>query len=288
MVKAAYIDKNGLKKGAWSEEEDNKLRAYILRYGHWNWRLLPKFAGLQRCGKSCRLRWMNYLKPGVKRGNYTKEEEDLIRKLHHELGNKWSAIAAKLSGRTDNEIKNHWHEHLNKRITKRIPKSENFQGKKSCSVITHLQKTEKSEVSSSLSSVDLSSFAEENCSLGLNYSGFNRGVYDDGASSSLDPFSGFQESFWAEPFVMEKLDFFLDFYNYLLLDEDGFFSPNLSSFQYDAIKYTRELHVIYFVFVSDVAIRVSIARFESNLYGSDSDLASEHDNMNWIRSQWNS
>lgn len=45
MVKAAYVDKDGLKKGAWSEEEDNKLRSYIVRYGHWNWRLLPKFAG---------------------------------------------------------------------------------------------------------------------------------------------------------------------------------------------------------------------------------------------------
>ncbi|CAA0808622.1 MYB-like 102 [Striga hermonthica] len=114
MVKTASVDGNGLKKGAWSEEEDEKLRAYIQRYGHWNWRLLPKFAGLSRCGKSCRLRWVNYLKPGVKRGNFTKEEEDMIIELHSQLGNKWSAIAAKLPGRTDNEIKNFWHTRVGK------------------------------------------------------------------------------------------------------------------------------------------------------------------------------
>lgn len=45
MVRPPSFDSNGMKKGAWSEDEDNKLRAYIMRYGHWNWRLLPKYAG---------------------------------------------------------------------------------------------------------------------------------------------------------------------------------------------------------------------------------------------------
>uniref|UniRef100_A0A803QK47 Uncharacterized protein n=1 Tax=Cannabis sativa TaxID=3483 RepID=A0A803QK47_CANSA len=87
MVRTPCCDQNGMKKGTWTPEEDRKLVAYVTRYGCWNWRQLPKFAGLKRCGKSCRLRWMNYLRPNVKRGNYTHEEEETITRLHASLGN---------------------------------------------------------------------------------------------------------------------------------------------------------------------------------------------------------
>ncbi|WJX53802.1 hypothetical protein P8452_39756 [Trifolium repens] len=119
MGRSPCCEKQHTNKGAWSKEEDDRLIKYIKDNGEGCWRSLPKAAGLARCGKSCRLRWINYLRPDLKRGNFTPQEDELIISLHAAVGNKWSLIAQKLPGRTDNEIKNYWNTHIKRKLQSR-------------------------------------------------------------------------------------------------------------------------------------------------------------------------
>lgn len=97
-----------LKKGPWTSAEDAILVDYVTKHGEGNWNAVQKHSGLSRCGKSCRLRWANHLRPDLKKGAFTPEEEARIIELHAKMGNKWARMAAELPGRTDNEIKNYW------------------------------------------------------------------------------------------------------------------------------------------------------------------------------------
>ncbi|XP_010261928.1 PREDICTED: transcription factor MYB114-like [Nelumbo nucifera] len=116
LVMTDGTPKKELNRGAWTAQEDQKLAQIIEVHGAKRWKSIAATAGLNRSGKSCRLRWMNYLRPNIKRGNISDQEEDLILRLHKLLGNRWSLIAGRLPGRTDNEIKNYWNSHLSKKI----------------------------------------------------------------------------------------------------------------------------------------------------------------------------
>ncbi|KAF5770162.1 putative transcription factor MYB-HB-like family [Helianthus annuus] len=122
MGRAPCCDKENVKRGPWSPEEDAKLKTFIEKYGTGgNWIALPHKAGLKRCGKSCRLRWLNYLRPNIKHGEFTADEDKIICSLYASIGSRWSIIAAQLPGRTDNDIKNYWNTKLKKKLLAMLP-----------------------------------------------------------------------------------------------------------------------------------------------------------------------
>ncbi|XP_054781809.1 transcription factor MYB1-like isoform X1 [Prosopis cineraria] len=143
MRTSACNTREGLNRGAWTAVEDQILIDYIETHGEGKWRLVPRRAGLKRCGKSCRLRWLNYLKPDIKRGNITPDEEDFIIRLHKLLGNRWSLIAGRLPGRTDNEIKNYWNAHIRKKLLNAKPESSIPSNSGSCVIRTKATKCTK-------------------------------------------------------------------------------------------------------------------------------------------------
>ncbi|CAK9158807.1 unnamed protein product [Ilex paraguariensis] len=117
MGRAPCCDKTKVKRGPWSPDEDEALKNYLHTHGTGgNWIALPPKAGLKRCGKSCRLRWLNYLRPDIKHGAFTEEEDNIICNLYSKMGSRWSVIAAQLPGRTDNDVKNHWNTKLKKKL----------------------------------------------------------------------------------------------------------------------------------------------------------------------------
>lgn len=85
-----------LKKGPWTAAEDAILVDYVTKHGEGNWNAVQKHSGLARCGKSCRLRWANHLRPDLKKGAFSPEEERLIIELHAKMGNKWARMAAEV------------------------------------------------------------------------------------------------------------------------------------------------------------------------------------------------
>lgn len=141
---AANANAQAPKKNLWTPEEDLILKKYVETHGEGNWATVSQRSGLMRSGKSCRLRWKNYLRPNIKRGHMSQEEQDLIIRMHKLLGNRWSLIAGRLPGRTDNEVKNYWNTHLNKMSCPAAPKRKTSHLNK---IVTNKKK--KNKISSS-------------------------------------------------------------------------------------------------------------------------------------------
>ncbi|XP_054811763.1 transcription factor MYB8-like isoform X2 [Prosopis cineraria] len=179
---------------------------------------------LARCGKSCRLRWMNYLRPNLKRGNYTPQEEELILKLHEQHGNKWSLIAEKLPGRTDNHIKNHWHSQLKRRSRDRGRNDSEVKGKKTgrnnatkhpeSDIVKVVNELNNILESSSLNWTETTSSwttADQDNSVSLPSNDIGSTAknspeeYNSVASREASRFQEFSGDFWTEPFISEDM-----------------------------------------------------------------------------------
>ncbi|XP_062153267.1 transcription factor WER-like [Alnus glutinosa] len=150
---------NQYKKGLWTKEEDRMLMECVKQHGEGQWNHVAKKTGLKRCGKSCRLRWMNYLSPNVKLGDFTEQEEDLIIRLHNLLGNRWSLIAKRVPGRTDNQVKNYWNTHLSKKLG--LQKQNSHLGVSGAVIVSDTSKAIEDQVSIGSQKLDEASDSQE-------------------------------------------------------------------------------------------------------------------------------
>ncbi|KAF8394279.1 hypothetical protein HHK36_020486 [Tetracentron sinense] len=178
MGRHPCCEKMGLNKGPWASEEDRILMAHIQQHGHPNWRALPKQAG------SLAISLLKTVKQRL--------VLELMRTCEIFFISSWSAIATKLPGRTDNEIKNVWHTHLKKRLKENKANPE-FDATKESEAIN--DPTSKSPVyapvSSQESSSDFSAFTDLSAVTKANH------------IDSSETFPENEESFWEQAFPAE-------------------------------------------------------------------------------------
>ncbi len=103
----------GKMKNMWTFIEDRLLRQ-LAEASPRNWNAIA--ASLPgRTGKQCRERWLNHLRPNIRKGNWTEHEDKIILSEQKRIGNKWASIARLLPDRSDNSVKNRYHSTLTRK-----------------------------------------------------------------------------------------------------------------------------------------------------------------------------
>ena len=93
--------------GKWTKEEDMALKGIVEQHGAKNWRKVAELLGTTRTDVQCLHRWNKVLKPGLHKGPWTDEEDNIVKEmvLKYGVGKvKWSVIAQKLQGRSASSV----------------------------------------------------------------------------------------------------------------------------------------------------------------------------------------
>eukprot|EP00798_Chlamydomonas_sp_ICE-L_P007348 gene7348-469_t len=112
-------------KGNWKGDEDFILKRVEDMTEAKNWTTIAEQFNMEmgrgphsgRTGKQCRERWIHHLRPDIKTGTWSLEEDIIIIEAHKKFGNRWRDIAKLLVGRTETSVKNHWNSTLRQKIT---------------------------------------------------------------------------------------------------------------------------------------------------------------------------
>lgn len=95
-----------LRKGAWTEEEDQKLREGVMKYPNQWSKIADMLEG--RTDDQCAKRWRESLDPSIDRSEWTTDEDERLLALYQDYGSQWQKIAQHFEGRPGLHCRNRW------------------------------------------------------------------------------------------------------------------------------------------------------------------------------------
>mmetsp|Transcript_25429 Transcript_25429/g.74694 ORF Transcript_25429/g.74694 Transcript_25429/m.74694 type:complete len:209 (+) Transcript_25429:46-672(+) len=91
----------------WSPDEDALLHAAVQLCDYQDWNQISRIVGTRKDWQ-CRERWTNHLQPGLRKTEWTVEEDLILLDRAQALGKTWKVVAQALPGRTGAHVKNRY------------------------------------------------------------------------------------------------------------------------------------------------------------------------------------